>query len=590
MPINVVKAVYGLCLMVVFTACGLEPESNSIPIAKAGANRDALIQHKVMLDGSKSYDLNNQVLHYHWRISTKPNASNADLTNEDTATPSFTPDSLGDYNLELIVNDGESNSFPSDIKITAIENDTTDPIFTSSNAVSVNENQLSAITLVANDNTGQVQYSIAGGDASSFTVNSGTGVVVFKTAPDFETQSSYSFTATATDPSGNTATQEVTITIIDLLEGGSDTTDPIFTSNNAVSVNENQLNAITLVANDNSGQVQYSIAGGDASSFTVNSGTGVVVFKTAPDFETQSSYSFTATATDPSGNTATQEVTITIIDLPEGGIDRSVIRTVNLTSLAQAQGQTISAYLQDQFDQTQPVNGFTSDDTIIFEGNYAPGNPTVVYKSGNWASSFDFSGVPWNGVRGGALVTDQYVIYAAHYPRSIGSTVYFNAPDGTIVSRTIVASKNLNSYDGTILDAAVHKLNAPVPSNIKVYKLLDSQGLGALSGLIGAPYLITDKTRHVFAEEIYSFNSFDNGTYNGTHIVNYWKNNSLPSSMFHAAVSGDSGNPQFMIVNGELVLTGTLFFYSNGKMINDFYGFEALQNSLQQAIDDMSGL
>jgi len=103
------------------------------------------------------------------------------------------------------------------INVSGLSADTTPPTFTSSDTASVNENQLDAITLVAVD-ASRVTYSISGGDAASFDLNDTTGVVTFKVAPDFETKSSYTFTATATDSFSNSATQEVTITILDIFE------------------------------------------------------------------------------------------------------------------------------------------------------------------------------------------------------------------------------------------------------------------------------------------------------------------------------------------------------------------------------------
>lgn len=95
-----------------------------------------------------------------------------------------------------------------------------------------------------------------------------------------------------------------------------DTTAPVFTSNATVSVNENQTSALTLTATDAS-SVTYSISGGDSSLFNIDSSTGVVTFKTAPDYETKTSYTFTATATDAKNNVSTQTITININDVAE---------------------------------------------------------------------------------------------------------------------------------------------------------------------------------------------------------------------------------------------------------------------------------
>ncbi len=141
----------------------------------------------------------------------------------DVGVVGITVDNLADINevVETLIADDVDTT--EEIQALADElgvvlPDTTDPVFTSSATASVNENQTSAITLVATDNESAVVYSISGTDVGDFTVDAGSGVVTFSTAPDFETKESYVFTATATDASSNAATQEVTITIVDICE------------------------------------------------------------------------------------------------------------------------------------------------------------------------------------------------------------------------------------------------------------------------------------------------------------------------------------------------------------------------------------
>ena len=57
------------------------------------------------------------------------------------------------------------------------------------------------------------------------------------------------------------------------------------------------------------------MAGTDGSLINI-SNSGVLTFKTAPDFETKTSYSFTVTVSD-GVNSSTKEFTISITDLPE---------------------------------------------------------------------------------------------------------------------------------------------------------------------------------------------------------------------------------------------------------------------------------
>lgn len=103
-----------------------------------------------------------------------------------------------------------------------INTDSTAPIFTSSATIDVNENQTSALTLVATDSNA-ISYTITGGDAGSFSIDDQTGVITFNVAPDFEAKDTYTFTAIATDAGGNVSNpQTVTIRIIDILEVGTD--------------------------------------------------------------------------------------------------------------------------------------------------------------------------------------------------------------------------------------------------------------------------------------------------------------------------------------------------------------------------------
>ena len=85
--------------------------------------------------------------------------------------------------------------------------------------------------------------------------------------------------------------------------GATDTTPPVFTSPATASVAENQTSAITLIATDTH-TITYSISGGDSADFSLDDSTGVVTFDTAPDYETKTFYTFTATATDTAGNSA----------------------------------------------------------------------------------------------------------------------------------------------------------------------------------------------------------------------------------------------------------------------------------------------
>ena len=93
---------------------------------------------------------------------------------------------------------------------------------------------------------------------------------------------------------------------------------PVFTTSSSVTVAENQNYAYKVKVSDAS-PVHFSLIGGDSNAFNINASTGVITFKTTPDFETRNTYSFRVKATDSSNNSSTQSVTIHIKDLPEVG-------------------------------------------------------------------------------------------------------------------------------------------------------------------------------------------------------------------------------------------------------------------------------
>lgn len=218
------------------------------------------------------------------------------------------------YYLDIIATDSKGNSQKkSNVQIQILDVvepiiDNTAPVFTSSSSVSVNENQMSAITLRATDNN-SITYSISGTDASYFNIGSSTGVVTFKSAPDYESKTSYTFTAKATDSKGNSRNQTVNVYIIDVEE-----VPPKFISSSSVSVGEKQISVLTVKAIDEN-SITYSISGSDASYFNMNTLTGVVTFKVPLNYEDGSSYNFTVSATDSYGNSASQTIVVTILDV-----------------------------------------------------------------------------------------------------------------------------------------------------------------------------------------------------------------------------------------------------------------------------------
>jgi len=94
---------------------------NEPPIAVAGTNQEVDTLTLVTLDGGASSDLEGADLSFTWVLSSKPTGSNVSLNNAMSVNPSFTPDLIGTYKIELTVNDGVFDSEISEVLVIAVE-------------------------------------------------------------------------------------------------------------------------------------------------------------------------------------------------------------------------------------------------------------------------------------------------------------------------------------------------------------------------------------------------------------------------------------------------------------------------------------
>ena len=282
------------------------------------------------------------------------------------------------YDIIVTASDG-TNSTDQTVAITVTnENDNT-PSFTSDAAVSVAENQTGAYTALATDADGDdLSYNLSGTDAALFMIDATTGEVSFIEAPDFEAPGDadgdnvYDIIVTASDDT-NSTDQTVAIMVTDENE------PPVFTSDAAVSVGENQTVAYTALATDADGDdLSYNLSGTDAALFTIDATTGEVSFIEAPDFEAPGDadgdnvYDIVVTASDGT-NSTDQAVAITVTDENDPPIFTSGAavsvgenQTVAYTALAtDADGDVLSYNLSGTDAALFMINATTGEVSFI---------------------------------------------------------------------------------------------------------------------------------------------------------------------------------------------------------------------------------
>ena len=93
--------------------------ANSPPVANAGPDQVVAAGEPVQLNGSGSFDADNDPLTFSWSLTTRPAGSAAALDDRTVASPWLVTDLVGTYVAQLIVNDGNVNSAADTVVIIA---------------------------------------------------------------------------------------------------------------------------------------------------------------------------------------------------------------------------------------------------------------------------------------------------------------------------------------------------------------------------------------------------------------------------------------------------------------------------------------
>ena len=255
------------------------------------------------------------------------------ITFKSTPNYDISSDANGDNIYELTVEVSDGTTISSQALTITVKDVNEAPTITSASSEDVAENSSGTIhTASASDpESDSLIYSLSGTDSDDFNINSSSGALSFNSSPDFEsptdadTNNIYQVTLGVSDGNGNTASQELTITVTD------DDEQPSFTSDLSVEVNENTDTGIivyTATASDPEGKtLSYQIvAGNDIGAFqqiTSAGNQGTVRFAAIPNFEspadanTDNTYELTISVSDGTTDAVTQAITIVVIDVNE---------------------------------------------------------------------------------------------------------------------------------------------------------------------------------------------------------------------------------------------------------------------------------
>jgi hypothetical protein len=160
---------------------------------------------------------------------------------------------------------------------------------------------------------------------------------------------------------------------------------------------------------------------------------------------------------------------------------------------------------------------------------------------------------------------------AAHYMRSVGEELVFHDRRGRAHRRTIIKRTSFNSLRKTG-DIGVGLLDRPLPKTVRIYPLPEPKK--DYRPLInGALALVTDQKRCLYFHRIIQAGE--------TNLIMGYDRD-LDASRNKRLISGDSGNPTFVLTNGELALLGT--HSGGGPGTGPLYGSREIQSTLGEVI------
>ena len=187
--------------------------------------------------------------------------------------------------------------------------------------------------------------------------------------------------------------------------------------------------------------------------------------------------------------------------------------------------------------------------------------PAYVRNSGNWAAEHVQSLTaisPWNSdgsfQKAGILVSPRHVLFATHFKPSSGSTIRFVAADNTVVTRTLSGLTDLPTTSDYYPDITIAVMDSDVPATISFAKVLPSGFETKLPANIQAariPVAATDQEEKLIVIDLAELPH--------DHIIDMACAMQKPVSPLRlnfneGLVGGDSGNPAFWFLNGDLVL------------------------------------
>lgn len=208
----------------------------------------------------------------------------------------------------------------------------------------------------------------------------------------------------------------------------------------------------------------------------------------------------------------------------------------------------------------QQIDSRLSGDMTVYSSQDIINGNTFIRNNNCWLNNVNLTSIsPWNSTgrntMAGTLISRRHVLFCEHlnFRPEIGSTIKFVTSDNTIVSRTITNRLTHPSYTPYYPDICIGLLDEDVPNSISFAKILPTNWKTYLPSLSIYSTIPTVRlNQHERASVADWRGSFSIGSFSLQYPTS-----TLRQAYYENIISGDSGNPAFIIINGELIVIGT---------------------------------
>ena len=225
----------------------------------------------------------------------------------------------------------------------------------------------------------------------------------------------------------------------------------------------------------------------------------------------------------------------------------------------------------------------------LFENYLANGANGVFIRNTNcWAIELDLTCCsPWNSCsaqyRAGTLISPRHVLFAAHFDQiPTNSTLTFVDRQNNVVTRTLVAKKRHPDFVFNYPDITVGLLDSDVPTNqISFAKVLSDDYADYIRDGARLPAIRLDQEEKALVGDVW-YVTLSGPTFESACIVSI-----DPSRLafFEDVINYDSGNPAFILINGQPVL---LTVWTEG-LAGSGTSATAFKADINQLMSDLSG-